>query len=77
MSLNQLLLNLSSQGCYPGIYLRSKTRWRAHVNCAGNYWAEAKTPLRALRAAEKKWVEAGRPMDGMADGPAEGEERGR
>lgn len=71
MTLNQLMLNLSSQGCYPGIYRRTEKRWRAHVNCAGNYWADASTPLRALRAAERLWHEAGKPMDGMADGPDE------
>lgn len=65
--LQQLLLDLSSQGCYPGIYRRSEKRWRAHVNCAGNYWAEASTPLKALRAAEKLWRESGKIMDGTAD----------
>ena len=70
MNLSQLLVNLSSQGCYPGIRRCGENRWRAHINCTGNRWAESTTPLKALRAAEKAWRDDGKPMDGIADGGA-------
>jgi len=63
--MNQLLLRLAKEGCHPSIYRRGDL-WRAHVNAAGNYWADRKTPQAALEAAVKLWIKAGKPMDGMA-----------
>lgn len=65
MSLNELLLRLSKQGCYPCISRRGDL-WRAHVNQAGNYWEERSTPQAALEAAARAWGKAGKPMDGLA-----------
>jgi hypothetical protein len=74
-SLNSLIQSLLKLGCYPGIYFRGYNKkepvWRAHVNCAGNYWEEAKTPYAALKAAVKLWDSRGRPVDGMAAIPKE------
>ena len=66
MTLTDLLKSLARQGCYPAIIRRGKSVWRAHVNAAGNYWADANTPYRALHEAVKLWKKAGKPVDGMA-----------
>jgi len=65
MTLSKLLIHLAEQGCFPSIYRRGEV-WRAHVNAAGNYWADANTPYKALREAVASWRGAGKPMDGMA-----------
>ena len=57
---------LSSLGCYPSIYKRGNL-WRAHVNMAGNYWAERETPALALSAAIILWETNGKQMDGYAN----------
>jgi len=56
---------LKSRGCYPSIYRRGDM-WRAHVNAAGNFWADARTPYAALEKAVQLWREKGCPKDGMA-----------
>ena len=66
MSLSKLLYALEEEGCYPCISMRSKGIWRAHINGAGNYWAEHSTPKRALNKALALWHKAGYPMDGYA-----------
>ena len=63
LELGEQLKWLQREGCYPCIYLRG-TKWRAHVNAAGNYWADADTPSKALEEAVKLWHSKGRPMDG-------------
>jgi len=65
-SLEELFLNLASQGCHPCISRRGK-QWRAHINAAGNFWSDRRTPLAALRAAERSWIAARKPLDGMAE----------
>jgi hypothetical protein len=65
MTLEERLIWLRDQGCVPCISSRGKV-WRAHVNGAGNFWEEAKTPGRALELAVTQWERAGRPMDGYA-----------
>ncbi len=66
MNLTELLKRLAHQGCYPSIYRRDEHLWRAHVNAAGNYWADANTPCKALAEAVQLWEGAGKPIDGMA-----------
>lgn len=61
-----LLKYLQKKKCYPGVYYRGGGIWRAHINCAGSCWEDAKSPLVALRKAFKLWDKNGRPMDGMA-----------
>ncbi len=63
--LNTLLKRLASEGCHPSIYKRGDL-WRAHVNAAGNYWADDTTPLKAMREAVKLWQAAGKSVDGIA-----------
>ena len=65
MLLNDRLKWLQSKRCQPALSLRGKI-WRAHVNGAGNFWAEGETPFQALENAVKLWKEKGRPMDGYA-----------
>ncbi len=72
MTLSNLLIGLTNDGCYPSIYYRGKL-WRAHVNAAGTYWHDGTTPLRALRGAVRLWKKAGKTMDGMAAEAAGGE----
>ena len=67
-NLNDKLTYLARLGCRPSIYFRGD-QWRAHVNMAGNCWADADTPSEALRLAVRMWEQAGRPMDGRADEP--------
>ena len=64
-TLNELFKYLTRQGCYPSIYRRGDL-YRAHVNIAGNYWEDEKTPYKAMRSAIKLWENAGKPMDGRA-----------
>ncbi len=64
-TLSKMLNDLAKQGYVPSIYRRGDL-WRAHVNMAGNFWEDASTPLKALRAAIKLWEKAGKPVDGMA-----------
>jgi hypothetical protein len=66
MNLNDQLLILKRKGCWPSVYCRGNL-WRAHVNVAGNYWADADTPEKALFNAVELWQKKGRPMDGLAD----------
>ena len=61
MALNELV----SAGCYPGIHRRGKM-WRAHINIAGNFWAEDTDPVVAVRRARLLWEKKGCPVDGMA-----------
>jgi len=70
MTLSNMLIGLTDDGCYPSIYYRGEL-WRAHVNAAGGYWHDDTTPLRALRGAVKAWKKAGKPVDGMAHEAAE------
>ena len=65
MTLHDILIDLTNAGCYPGLYYRGDC-WRAHVNCAGNYWHDDKRPLKAMMTAVALWKKAGKPMDGMA-----------
>ena len=65
MKLEDLLTDLANQGCYPCISRRGDI-WRAHVNGAGNFWAEHKRPATALRKAIREWKKEGNPMDGYA-----------
>jgi hypothetical protein len=60
------LMDLQEAGCWPVVAWHGK-RWRVHVNGAGNYWADGRTPEEALSAAVRLWEDAGRPMDGYAD----------
>ena len=70
MSLSELLKNLVKQGCFPCISFRGGiSPWRAHVNSARNYWADASTPLRALKRATELWEKANKPMDDYAASP--------
>ena len=66
MNLSESLKDLVKQGCFPCIIYRGGGIWRAHVNGTGNYWADGKTPLKALREAMRLWEHAGNPMDGYA-----------
>ncbi len=66
MSLSELLRALEEEGCYPCISMGGKGIWRAHINGAGKYWAEGRTPKRALKRIVTFWEKAGRPMDGYA-----------
>ncbi len=66
MSLSESLVRLAKQGCYPSIIRRGEHVWRAHVNAAGNFWADANTPSKALTEAVQLWRKAGKPVDGMA-----------
>ena len=66
MTLNKRLQWLRNRGCYPSIYSRGDI-WRAHINAAGNFWADAKYPFEALEKAVKYWQEKGCPMDGVSD----------
>lgn len=72
MSLENLLIDLANQGCYPCISYRGPNVWRAHVNGAGNFWGEHKRPATVLRKAIRLWKEKGKPMDGYGAKP-EGE----
>jgi hypothetical protein len=65
MDLRDLLIRLANDGCYPSLYRRGDL-WRAHVNAAGNFWADNTTPLNAMREAVRLWRKAGKPVDGMA-----------
>lgn len=65
-ALEAVLLGLSEQGCFPCISYRGKNTWRAHVNGAGNFWAEANTPEQALSQAVASWEIKGKPVDGYA-----------
>jgi hypothetical protein len=68
MDLQIELQKLAAKGCYPCLSMRGfkKKRpvWRAHVNGAGNFWGEGRTPLSALKSAISCWKKAGYPMDG-------------
>lgn len=68
MSLTKSLKNLAKQGCYPCISYRGGGIWRAHVNGAGNYWANGKAPFEALENAVQLWLADGKPVDGYAGG---------
>lgn len=65
MTLEARLADLQDRGCYPSLYRRGRW-WRAHINAAGNFWADAATPHEALEVAVRAWTAEGRPMDGMA-----------
>ncbi len=56
---------LRAAGCHPGTYPRGDL-FRFHVNIYGNYWADAPTPLEAMREAIDLWEAPGRPVDGAA-----------
>ena len=63
--LEKRLNRLVAQGCVPSIYRRGLV-WRAHVNAAGNFWADHECALQALNEAERLWRRKGCPLDGMA-----------
>ena len=65
MTINKRLKWLKSKGCYPCISRRGE-KWRAHVNRAGNQWAESTDPGIALETAVSLWIANGNPMDGEA-----------
>lgn len=62
--LTDLLATLADAGCYPCVAYRGGGFWRAHINGAGNFWDEAKTPEEALNAAFRLWDQKGRPING-------------
>lgn len=64
-TLSAMLKDLAKQGCVPSVYCRGGL-WRAHVNMAGNSWADASTPLKAMQDAVLVWKRAGKPVDGIA-----------
>ena len=64
---NRIMGQLESMGCKPSLYERGSF-WRAHVNQAGNFWADHKRPDTAIKIAKESWEKAGLPMDGLADG---------
>lgn len=70
-ALADILARLVAEGCLPGVRFLGKSDgrpvWRAHVNCAGNFWAEARTARAALVKAERAWRRDGCPRDGYAD----------
>jgi len=66
MTLNKRMQNLKKMGCHPSIYRRG-TLWRAHVNRAGNFWADDDSPFAALESAVKLWKKKGCPLDGAAE----------
>ena len=66
MTLSKRLKWLMDEGCYPSIYRRGNL-WRAHINKAGNFWADGESAFAALEDAVTFWVENGCPMDGQAD----------
>ena len=72
-TLDAELQRLASLGCYPCLSLRGFVHgmpvWRAHVNGAGAFWAEASRPLDALRAAVTAWTNMRCPKDGYASVP--------
>jgi hypothetical protein len=68
MTLSSRLKKLKDRGCYPSIYRRGDL-WRAHVNRAGNYWADGISAFTALEDAVKLWRKSGCQMDGIADKP--------
>lgn len=65
IDLNTRLKWLKDLGCSPSICSRGK-EWRAHINSAGNYWADSSTPKKALDEAIRLWENKGRPMDGTS-----------
>ncbi len=65
MSLSDLLRALEKEGCCPCISMRSKGVWRGTIDGLGNYWAEGRTPKRALAKAITLWKKA-KPSNGMA-----------
>jgi len=65
-SLSSVLKELKRKGCYPCVSYRGDGIWRAHINGAGNWWAEDKTPQLAMTKAKKEWEENGCIMDGYA-----------
>lgn len=65
-TLESLLLDLKAEGCYPSVYRRGPKLWRAHVNMAGGFWDDGRTPLSALRKAVKAWRKRGKLIDGEA-----------
>lgn len=77
MDLQTELQGLAAQKCYPSIYLRGfekgKPVWRAHINRAGNFWDDGRTPLAALKKALACWKKAGCPKDGQSVSPREQE----
>ena len=71
MTLVQILADLDRRKCSPSLYKRGPHLWRAHINRAGNYWADARTPTKAFQIAYADWRYDGRPMDGDATDPDE------
>lgn len=65
MNLEERLAWLKAKGCTPSIYTRGSL-FRAHVNAAGNFWADAETPRKALEDAVRLWRAARCPLDGIA-----------
>ena len=65
--LDDKLLRLEACGCYPIISYRGGNTWRAHINGAGNFWGEGRSPLEALDEAIIAWRDADFPMDGYGE----------
>lgn len=65
MKLEERIAWLKANGCTPSIYARGEG-YRAHVNAAGNFWADAKTPRKAMEDAVRLWKSARCPLDGTA-----------
>ncbi len=65
MALEDQLEFLASKGCTPSLYRRGKV-WRAHINAAGNFWADDKNSAVALQKVVALWEEKGCPLDGMS-----------
>ena len=63
--IGEQLEGLAAIGCSPSIYRRGE-KWRFHVNANGNYWADNKDLLKAIKRARWLWERNGCPMDGMA-----------
>ena len=64
--MERLLLELAENGNYPSIHYRGNGIWRAHINGAGNFWADSHTPFSALNEAMRLWEKKGKPKDGYA-----------
>ena len=60
--LNDKLILLKAWGCYPCISYRGAGTWRAHINNAGNFWEEGRSPLEALDKAIEIWFKNDCPM---------------
>lgn len=56
------IVALVKKGCNPSVYRRGN-QYRVHINRYGNYWSDDESPVVALYNAQKKWEEAGCPIN--------------